>query len=456
MLKENSDKELETICDLHKKSVLDPCCGTGNFLLQLPSDFSVEQIFGNDIDEIGVKITRINMALKYNVSEKRVLYQHFTVGDYLNCDFDHKFDFIIGNPPWGYNFTEAEKKRLKGRYSSAVGASIESYDIFIEQTLENLEQGGVFSYVLPEAILNVKAHMPIRKILMQSSSIEYLEFLGNVFDKVQCPCIILQIRKDNQPFSCVGMTVKENGRFYTLERERRLSAECFSFLTTDKEYCIIEKMNAIPNKATLKGNASFALGIVTGNNKKYLSNQKDDNNEMVLKGADIYKFRFHKTENYITFQPEQFQQVAPESYYRIPEKLLYRFICNQLVFAYDNQQTLSLNSCNILIPSIPEIDIKYSMAVLNSRVVQFYFKKQFHSVKVLRSYIEQIPIPLVKKEIQADIVKIVEEICSASCNEQIKVLYDEIDREITKLYGITDKEYNRIKILAEGENLFLY
>ena len=41
--------------------------------------------------------------------------------------------------------------------------------------------------------------------------------------------------------------------------------------------------------------------------------------------------------------------------------------------------------------------MKYIMAILNSRVAQFYFKKRFNSVKVLRSHIEQIPIPFVVK-----------------------------------------------------------
>lgn len=35
--------------------ILDPCCGTGNFLLQLPAHVHFDQIYGKDTDTISVK-----------------------------------------------------------------------------------------------------------------------------------------------------------------------------------------------------------------------------------------------------------------------------------------------------------------------------------------------------------------------------------------------------------------
>ena len=177
---------------------------------------------------------------------------------------------------------------------------------------------------------------------------------------------------------------------------------------------------------------------------------------MILKGSDLCKYRFHDTDHYIVFKPESFQQIAPTKYYRAEEKLLYRFICNQLVFAYDNRKTLSLNSCNILIPQIPGISVKYVMAVLNSRIAQFYFKKTFHSVKVLRSHIEQIPIPITNTESQEHIIRLADLILSATNENDITETYDEIDREIAEIYGLSGEEHLLIKETMKGENLFLY
>ena len=117
-------------------------------------------VYGNDIDTISVKIARINYALKYQLSNKDIIYSHITESDYLTYSSNIKFDYIIGNPPWGYEYTEEEKEKLRKRYKSALG-NVESYDVFVEQAILNLCNNGVLSFVT-QKFLNVKAHTPIR------------------------------------------------------------------------------------------------------------------------------------------------------------------------------------------------------------------------------------------------------------------------------------------------------
>lgn len=437
------------------KKVLDPCCGTGNFLLQLPKGFSMDKIYGNDIDVIGMKLTRINMALKFPKVKVETICQHITSHNFLSEYKEQSFDMIIGNPPWGYVFSEEEGVKLRESYTCAVGKNIESYDVFIEQSLKKLKRDGVLSFVLPEAILNVKSHTPIRQLLIEQASIQYLEFLGNAFDKVQCPCIILQMKNTRKKMSCIGMQVNDGNRVFTLKKEREITPVYFSFTMTDQEYQIAQKLSKLEQAVFLENQATFALGIVTGNNKKYISQKKSAKNEVILKGSDLCKFRKKDTNNYIVFRPKSFQQVAPTEYYRAPEKLLYRFICSQLVFAYDDEQTLSLNSCNIVIPQIPDIETKYVLAILNSRMAQFIYKKQFNSVKVLRSHIEQIPIPKISLEKQKCLIEIVDALLGEQSEEKIEQLYEQLDEEVRKLYYLTDVEYMTIKKAVDGENKFL-
>ena len=203
----------------------------------------------------------------------------------------------------------------------------------------------------------------------------------------------------------------------------------------------------------LKGNAKFALGIVTGNNKEYISNEKRNDNEMILKGSDIYRYGIITSKNYIRFVPEYFQQVAPIEMYRTKEKLLYRFISEVPVFTYDNQQTLSLNSCNIVIPEIDGIDMKYILAILNSSVATYFISKKFNSVKLLRSHIEQMPIPVVSMDVQNTIIKKVDHIMNSS--ENISGLYEDLDNDIMALFGLTAKYSDVIKNALRGKKLFL-
>lgn len=420
--------------------ILDPCCGTGNFLLQLPDSVPFDNIYGNDLDAISTKITKLNMALKYGVSTS-LIDLHITNLDYLTgFDLDVKYHYIIGNPPWGYHFSEEEKAALKTKFKAASGKNIESYDIFIEQSVRNLALGGHLAFVLPEALLNVKAHTGIRNLMLSQCSIRQLDFLGNAFDGVQCPCIIMDLQYQNEPLSTVGMKVRSKDQVFTINTSRTVSADYFHFLISDEEYELLQKLRNHVPVCYLKDNADFALGIVTGNNKEYISQNKTKENEMVLRGTDISKYHINPSTNYIVFQPEKFQQTAPAQMYRAPERLLYRFISSQLVFAYDNMQTLSLNSCNIVIPKLPELKIKYILAVLNSRVAQFIYKKEFHSVKVLRSHLERIPIPVADAPTQDKIISVTDQLIAGLSGDQFYAKYDELDSLICDLFQLTDAE----------------
>lgn len=436
------------------QKILDPCCGTGNFLLQLPKHITFDSVYGNDIDTASVKITRLNMALKYGVPIKAI-YDHITELDYLINYTNKDFQYIIGNPPWGYEFSEGKKSKLRSIYKSTSGKNIESYDVFIEQALNHLSDDGHLAYVLPEAILNVKAHTDIRKIILESCSIKNLDFLGNAFDGVQCPCIILDLQCTHSALSTLGMNVNTGTETFTINTERTVNPEYFSFTTADAEYTVINKIRNIPNASYLLGNADFALGIVTGNNKEYISDKKNESNEMVLKGANISKYHINPTTNYIIFKPESFQQIAPTEMYRAQEKLLYRFISSQLVFAYDNKQTLSLNSCNIVIPKIPGIKMKYVLAILNSRIAQFIYKREFNSVKVLRSHIENIPIPTVDESTQDNIIALTEKLISGLEIQEAEKTYDELDILVSQIFNLNSDEFEIIKKAVDGENKFL-
>ena len=117
------------------------------------------------------------------------------------------------------------------------------------------------------------------------------------------------------------------------------------------------------NHVTLKGKASWALGIVTGNNKKFITFKRSPGFEPIYRGKDVKRFVLSSPSCYIRFRPHYFQQVAPEEKYRAKEKLIYRFISRNLKFAYDNCQSLTLNSANILIPKLPNYPVKVILAL---------------------------------------------------------------------------------------------
>ena len=438
---------------LSDRTICDPCCGTGNFLLGLASKgIDCANLYGQDIDPVSVYLTRINLALMAPQMTAAELRSHIIVGNTYFDTFDRQFDIILGNPPWGSDLSNDEVSKCRTLFKTAIGKSFESYDLFVEKALSMLSGGGVLAFVLPEAILSVAAHDTVRKLLSASCSFRFVSYLGNVFSGVQCPSIVLGVSLEYTG-SVVGCKVTTNNNSFIIQQEREFSDGILSLNVSDEENDCLNTIANVPNLAFLKGNAKFALGIVTGNNKEYITDEEHDGFEIVLKGSDIYRYGEPVSKNYIRFVPDSFQQVAPTELYRAKKKLLYRFICEVPVFTYDDRQTLSLNSCNIVIPEIKGLDMKYILAILNSSVAAYYISKRFSSVKLLRSHIEQMPIPVVSVEAQGAIVKKVDRIMNSSKN--ISGLYLELDKQIMEIFNLSTKQILTIRTALGDKNLFL-
>ncbi|MCL2171323.1 MAG: N-6 DNA methylase [Defluviitaleaceae bacterium] len=437
--------------NIAEKTFFDPCCGSGNFLLRAALFAnSPDNVYGQDNDSLAVMLTRANFALAYPHLDLEFLYEHFTIGDSLLDTPARKYDIVIGNPPWGYQFSEEDVLLLYSRYKTAKLNGIESYDLFIEKALSLLPQDGMLAFVLPEAILTVKAHETVRGVLLDEGVFSFVSYIGNPFSGVHCPSIILGVKKSKVHSD---IQVYCDSKNHSISAAQRFSADSINLRSSNEERVCLERISDAKDKAYLKENATFALGIVTGNNKQMVLNQQEDGCEPILKGSDIVKYKRKTNEAYIRFAPKQFQQVAPTKYYRAPEKLLYRFICDTPVFAYDDKQTLSLNSCNLLIPHIEGLSIKYILAVLNSRVIDFFCRQTFNSIKLLRSHIEQIPIPIPCDTAQLQVVNIVDEIL----NEEISTPrgYDAIDSIIMNLYELTTPQKEIVYAHCKKRNLFL-
>lgn len=447
------DRLYENDPNLKAKTICDPCCGTGNFLLSLGvKGIDYSNLYGQDIDPISVFLSRINIALMAPEISALDIRSRIIIGNTYFETFTQKFDIIVGNPPWGSDFSEADALQCRRVFKTAIGKSIESYDLFVEKALSMLKHKGVLAFVLPEAILSVAAHDTVRRLIIDSCSFRFISYLGNVFSGVQCPSIILGITPDDKK-TVVGCKVSTGNNTFVISKPRAFSDGMLSLNVSDEENQCLDAISNIKNATYLKGKAKFALGIVTGNNKEYISTEKKDDNEIILKGSDIQRYSMTPSGNYIRFVPESFQQVAPVEMYRAKEKLLYRFISEVPVFTYDDRQTLSLNSCNIVIPDIDGLEMKYILAILNSSVAAYFISKKFNSVKLLRSHIEQMPIPVVPMNVQVSIIKKVDRIMNSS--ENISGLYEDLDSDIMELYGLATKHSDVIKNALRGKSLFL-
>ncbi len=424
--------------------VLDPCCGTGQFLLSFSNRIkNPKYIYGFDIDPIAVFITKLNLIIRYknfnfvpNIYLQNGLLNSDNLSSfYQSIDKLSDFDFIMTNPPWGSHFNNSTLYELKNIYSEV--KSLESFSYFLIKSIKLLKRDGILSFILPESILNIKIHKDIRKFILDNTQILKIVKLGRVFSNVFTEVIRLDLRNSSGTDNQIKIIGKEK---YEIGQKRFLKNLNFNFdiEIAPKDYEIIEKMSD-KNFITLKNNAQWALGIVTGDNKKYLSNKKLDGYEEITKGKNVKHYFLSHSKIYIKFQPHLYQQVASINIYRAKEKLIYRFISRKLIFAYDNKQRLTLNSANIFIPRVQDYPIKVFLALLNSSVYQFLYIKKFNSLKVLKGNLEQLPFPILKEETKKQIVFYVDKIL------EYELKSDLLNEYILDLFSFTPDEKKYIR-----------
>ena len=394
---------------------LDPCCGTGSFLLTAAEVIKNPQnIYGCDIDKIACFIAKINLIIKYK--EIDFSPNIFNI-DFLTTTKNKltKFDLIATNPPWGAVTNITGISKIK---------SGESYSYFIVKSADYLTKSGKMFFVLPESIMNVKAHKDIRKFILENFHIDKIELHGRAFSSVLTNVITLYLSKTDPNdiiiISNKNEKIKLNQKYYETNINNNFS------VLKEIDAAILEKIYLTPH-IKLDKKSIWGLGIVTGNNSKYITKSKIDG-EKIYSGKNIKKAKITDTNNYIFYDRTKFQQCASDDIYRADEKLVYKFISKKPVFAYDNQKRLFLNSVNILIPNIEGYDIKTVMLFLNSIVFEYIYTKKFSGLKVLKSSLMELPFPILTGK--------------ASITED----------KIFELFNLTEKEISHIKNEVQNES----
>jgi tRNA1(Val) A37 N6-methylase TrmN6 len=421
---------------------LDPCCGTGQFLLAFAGKIGTpEKIYGIDIDPVAVNVARINLMLKFTdrdfepkifCNDSLMNYNESLLFD--SIDSLPQFDMIATNPPWGSHYRKDELAMLRYLYPEVTSG--ESFSCFFVKSMRMLKKEGKLSFLLPESVLNVRMHHDIRNFMLENAMITRIEKEKRIFRNVFSSAVIIDIIKKKGESS---VEIVNKGESYPVSQKRFMKScnNIFDINISPEDERIIDKVYS-RDHMDLKGKAQWALGIVTGNNSCYVKKECPVGGEPVIKGKDISPFRIKEADSFIIFEPEKFQQTAAEYYYRHRDKLVYRYISNRLIFACDREGRVTLNSANILIPEIDDYSPEMIAGLFNSDLYQFLFQKKFSSVKVLRSHIEELPVPCLgsneKKRLEESVGIAEKTADTASLN---KTVY--------KFFGLTLSEIDYIK-----------
>lgn len=414
------------------QTFFDPCCGSGAFLLSL-KQASPEQIFGTDRDPVAVMLAKLNLLLAYG--EKSFIPQ-IVCCDYLceSVPFQQsggqamKFDYIAANPPWG---AAAPTKQ-----TSSEPDFKDSFSRFFVKACEQLKEQGTIRFLFPEAVLNVKAHKALRVYMLEHCRISGITVYEDFFTGVATGYIDIECKKAP---SASTVRVKQGDCEKTAAVSGFYETGSRVFCLLDQEDLeIIRQMKAV-GRYSLSGSI-WALGIVTGDNKRRLKQQPEKGYEPIYTGKEILPYVLKPAKQYLLYDKTQLQQTAKEEYYRSPEKLVYKFISSRLVFAYDNTGSLLLNSANMLIPDIPHMSIKTVLAFLNSEAFQFFYHQLFGEIKVLKGNLTELPFPKISEAQNTQIELFVDEILRGDTRRA-----DCLQAEIDRCFDLTETQIARIQ-----------
>lgn len=420
------------------ETFLDPCCGSGAFLMAVKTN-NPANLFGFDINSTAVLIASVNLLIKYWDKEFR---PNIYCLDFLSKDIftagcqnilPFKFDNIYTNPPWG-----SDKEGLYTNNYPLI-KSKERASMVIVESLARLNDAGTLYFLLPTSLLKIKSHSDIRKYLLTNTSIQKIDLYKNRFDGVFTDYFSIMVHPVKSDMQKYIVTNESDDVTITLSKEDKdagnIAIESFSNLDNS----IIKKMESSCHDKL--SHSLWALGIVTGDNKNKVKKEKTEGLEPVYVGKEVHPFKLQNGSSYILFDRENFQQCAKEEFFRAPEKLIYRFISKYPIVAYDDKQCLCLNSANILIPQLDSISVKSVAALLNSTLYHYYYSLKFSDIKVLKGNLQELPFPKLSKKQDEELCSLVLSIQKTSFTADYQ---NQLDQKVYSIFGITSKEQSQI------------
>lgn len=450
--------------ELRKIKIVDPACGSGAFLIEafdfllkynqmiddkifnmtgtknLFDDTTKEilenNIFGVDLNKESVEITKLSLWLRTANKDKTLatLENNIKCGNSLISDkslcekgFDWKeefpeifenggFDIVIGNPPYvsAENIKELEKEYYRNNYKVATGRQ-NLYIIFYERGIELLNKNGYLSFITPYTILKNKYYMEARKYILENSKLLKLVDFKNitVFEEAVVDSIILILKKEQSKkydFEKI-YNIKNFGnneyssRTFTIENVY-LNPD-FSLEISDN-FALILKMQK--NSLKLKDIIEFKQGIITGNNKKFITNKISENTKKVITGKDFNRYFLNYNGEYVIYDVDKLHRPRKKEIFEIDNKILLRQTGAFPICTIDNSHYYTLDTVHNGKIINNNFSVFYILTLLNSKALKFYYAdcineegKVYAQVKII--YIDELPIKKISLEEQKPFIE---------------------------------------------------
>lgn len=396
------------------------------------------------------------------------------------------FDIVIGNPPYVGIAKLSYKSQLQKIGYKTFESTGDLYSIFYEKGNELLKKDGVLTYITSRQWVNASYGKSLRKYFIEKTNpLQLIDFgKAKIFEAATVFVNILIFKNSENKKELKACQLKEDFKVHNNDLAEYFNIHC-SILNnlTDNVWKIgeeeIESINNIIESTGLPlknwKEINFFAGIKTAFNpafhinesqKNDLLNQDPKNSEIIkplLRGKDIkrYAYQYHdmyliNTHNGIRekgIKPIDVIKDYPTIYnYLLPfedalknredqgvhwsnlrncaflnefekEKIVWIEISDKANYSYDTKGMYLTNSAYFISGS----NLKYILAVLNSKAADFYFFQITAKIaggrkRYTKQYVEQIPIPKISEEKQKPFITLIDYLLYTNDKENKPIL----------------------------------
>lgn len=336
------------------------------------------------------------------------------------------FDVVIGNPPYitysrvtgsrglGKDYTSNLKQFYRTKYPGSAEYKLSTYAIFIDLGIKLMKNNGRFGFIVPDSFLIGRYFSKLRKTILDTCKIiEIVMFEedfweGGIIGKPVILILEKEEDKSKRKTNILKSTLVKNLEGFIEGKTSSYSYAQDYFYSTDfnrfrlffngESKNLVEKIEI--NSIKAGDIISMHVGIRPKVGYKNISSESKENNNYhkgIISGSEINRYIIDYQNNFINIEPKLLWSGGFNKEVVEREKLLMRKTGDSLIVAYDNNKLYHLDILHSIILHNDEFNLKYIMAVLNSKLMNFYYRLITLSFKRVMAQtnmetVEQLPI----------------------------------------------------------------